>query len=57
MWFEYIYTGCFALGFKINEDYIFIGNEFLKTEYKKIEVQEPKLRCSYKSIFKENESR
>ncbi|KAJ8687989.1 hypothetical protein QAD02_023784 [Eretmocerus hayati] len=47
LWYEYIYTGCYSLGFKNGKEFVFIGNEFLKTEYNKVEVAEPKLRCSY----------
>ncbi|XP_014216496.1 uncharacterized protein LOC106645214 [Copidosoma floridanum] len=56
MWFHYIYTGCYALGFNVDNDYIFVGNEFFVTDYQKKEVAEPKVSCSYKSTLTNRES-
>ncbi|OXU31549.1 hypothetical protein TSAR_003524 [Trichomalopsis sarcophagae] len=56
IWYEYIYTGCYSLAFEIKSKYIFVSNDYVITEYKKVDVTEPKLRCTYKDSLKGDDS-
>ncbi|XP_012279039.1 uncharacterized protein LOC105698958 [Orussus abietinus] len=48
--YDHVFTGCYALRFKVNGDkFIIRGNKFLTTEYERTEVAEPKLQCYFYS--------
>ena len=57
LWYEYVYTGCYALSFKVEEEYIFVGHNYFVTEYVKENVREPKLTCQYNIDSLKNISR
>ncbi|EGI59497.1 PREDICTED: uncharacterized protein LOC105151892 isoform X1 [Acromyrmex echinatior] len=51
LWFRYIFTGCYALRYRINNQKYIIGQSiFLNTTYQRTEVQEPQVICKYKDV-------
>ncbi|XP_018369333.1 PREDICTED: uncharacterized protein LOC108765235 [Trachymyrmex cornetzi] len=51
LWFKYIFTGCYALRYRINNRKYITGHSiFLNTTYQRAEVQEPQVICKYKDI-------
>ncbi|XP_018352560.1 PREDICTED: uncharacterized protein LOC108754623 [Trachymyrmex septentrionalis] len=51
LWFRYIFTGCYALRYRINNRKYITGQSiFLNTTYQRTEVQEPQVICKYKDI-------
>ncbi|XP_058792760.1 uncharacterized protein LOC131665125 isoform X2 [Phymastichus coffea] len=54
--YQYVYTGCYAIAFVVNEQYIFMKQEFLRTEYNKTEIPNAIYRCTYQSTQKDNGS-
>ncbi|KYN00916.1 hypothetical protein ALC62_08142 [Cyphomyrmex costatus] len=50
LWFRYIFTGCYALRYRIDNLYIIGQSSFLNTTYQPTEVQEPQVLCKYKDM-------
>lgn len=48
LWFQHIFTGCYAILFHIDKpEYIIRDYAFLNTTYKRMEVTEPQFTCKY----------
>ncbi|KAL6440365.1 hypothetical protein ACFW04_003126 [Cataglyphis niger] len=52
LWFQYIFTGCYALRFHIGrQKYVIRGHKFINTTYQSTEVTEPQFICKYNSYY------
>ncbi|KAG7201081.1 hypothetical protein KM043_017624 [Ampulex compressa] len=48
LWFEYIFTGCYALQFRVEDGMLLVrGNSFLRTNYRFSKIMKPRFRCKY----------
>ncbi|XP_076636789.1 uncharacterized protein LOC143349426 isoform X2 [Colletes latitarsis] len=51
MTFPYVFTACYAIEFQYGLDKFFRVNQFLNTHYKRTEITEPELKCSYLNVY------
>lgn len=57
LWFQYIFTGCYALRFHVGRDkYIIKGHKFLSTTYRRMEITQPQFTCKYNIHSNPNQS-
>lgn len=51
MWYENIFTGCYALRFRISEnEFVFRGQLFIKTDHLHSSINAPDFHCKYTSV-------
>ncbi|XP_034938641.1 uncharacterized protein [Chelonus insularis] len=47
IYFKHIFTGCYALRYKIDHNYVIRSRQYISTTYQRREVEEPTFRCNY----------
>ncbi|XP_043263348.1 uncharacterized protein LOC122403712 [Colletes gigas] len=50
MTFPYVFTACYAIQFRYDQNKCFRVNQFLKARYKRTEITLPELKCSYLTV-------
>ncbi|XP_051166101.1 uncharacterized protein LOC127284613 isoform X2 [Leptopilina boulardi] len=57
MWYENIFTGCYALRFRISEnEFVFRGQIFMETDHLHSSINAPEFHCKYTSVPSDNHS-
>ncbi|KAK0181130.1 hypothetical protein PV327_003438 [Microctonus hyperodae] len=58
LYFQHVYTGCYALRYKIGSyEYAIRSRKYIKTNYQRTEINEPKFYCTYDDRNDIDESR
>lgn len=58
LWYEYIFTGCYAIRFHVDEDKFLVrGNRFLKVDYENTQITPPTFHCTYDVISTVDQSK
>ncbi|XP_033212931.1 uncharacterized protein LOC117170327 isoform X2 [Belonocnema kinseyi] len=57
IWYESVYSGCYALRFKIDDlKVVYKGHLFMTTDHQRAQINVPQFRCKYTSLPEENSS-
>ena len=48
LWYENVYSGCYALRFKVDYNkFVFRGHKLVTTDHQRSKIVEPKFHCKY----------